>query len=270
MFDTCGSSRSTNRPIKAVFLDFDGTLFSHSSISIPASAIKAITLLKEKGIRVFLCTGRAPAEMDQFDLNGLLTDAWILCNGQIILDENGKIIYEKQITGELKDLLISLFNEKKTAMYLINRTSIYLNMVNNKVRSVQSIVSSGIPPVREYEGEEIYMASAFFANEEDKKILEKLEGIGEATWWGDECVDIIPPGVSKTIGIDEILKRYGIDIEETLAVGDGENDTTMLEHCAIGIAMGNSYEELKKHADYVTDDIDEDGLYNALKHYRLF
>ena len=54
-----------------------------------------------------------------------------------------------------------------------------------------------------------------------------------------------------------------------MGIGDGENDIGMLQHCAIGIAMGNAADNTKKSADYVTDDIDEDGVYNALKHYGL-
>ena len=47
--------------IKAVFLDFDGTVFSHRSVSIPVSTYEAVRLLRNNGIKVFLCTGRAPA-----------------------------------------------------------------------------------------------------------------------------------------------------------------------------------------------------------------
>ena len=46
-------------------------------------------------------------------------------------------------------------------------------------------------------------------------------------------------------------------------------DVEMLKYCGIGVAMGNAWSSTKKAADYVTDDIDEDGLYNALKHFEL-
>ena len=57
---------------------------------------------------------------------------------------------------------------------------------------------------------------------------------------------------------------------ETVGIGDGMNDKEMLELCQIGIAMGNAKEGLKAVADYVTTDLEEDGLYNAFKHYNLF
>ncbi len=255
--------------IKAVFLDFDGTIFSHSSVSIPASTIRAINELRKKGIVVFMCTGRAPGEMHQFDLSELKLDGWIMSNGQMILDEKGDLIYEKCIGDELKDRLVRIFERKTIAMYLINRDDIYLNLINDKVRSIQSVVSSGIPRIGEYQGEKLYMASAFFADKDDEKYMQEIKDLADITWWQEGCVDIVPKGISKINGIDEVLRIYGINREEAMGIGDGENDIRMLEHCGIAVAMGNSVEELKPYADYITDDIDEDGLYKALKHYGL-
>lgn len=255
--------------IKAIFLDFDGTVFSHHTSSIPASTINAIRQLREKGVYCFLCTGRALGEMHDFDLSDFPLDGWIMSNGQVILDENMNFIYEKKVEGKLKDTIISLFNEKKMPMYVVTREEYYINYLNQTVLNIQSVISSGIPPVKEYKGEDIYMASAFFSSQEERQILKEFDGIAEITWWNEGAVDIIPKGVSKISGINEILKRYEIDVSETMAIGDGQNDIPMIQYCAIGVAMGNSYEEVKQHADYITDDIDGDGLYNALKHYEL-
>lgn len=255
--------------IRAIFLDFDGTVFSHVTDSIPLSTIESVRTLRNNGIRVFLCTGRAVAEMPAFDLSDLPLDARILSNGQVILDENGKIVHDRKIEGILKDRILSLFNEKSIPMYMITIDDIYLNMVNQKVLDVQNAVSSGIPRIKEYEGEDIYMASAFFSSEAEKERLRDFEDLAEITWWHEGAVDIVPKGISKINGIDEILKRYQIDRSQTMAIGDGHNDISMIEYCALGIAMGNSMRELKEHADYVTDDIDEDGVYNAFVHYGL-
>ena len=47
------------------------------------------------------------------------------------------------------------------------------------------------------------------------------------------------------------------------------NDMEMIRECGIGIVMGNGDERLKAYADYVTADIDQDGVYQALEHYGL-
>lgn len=52
-----------------------------------------------------------------------------------------------------------------------------------------------------------------------------------------------------------------------MAFGDGGNDTDMLEFVGTGIAMGNAADAAKAAADYITDDVEHDGIFNALKHF---
>lgn len=47
------------------------------------------------------------------------------------------------------------------------------------------------------------------------------------------------------------------------------NDYEIVREAGIGVAMGNSVEELKTVADYVTDDIDRDGIWKACRHFSL-
>lgn len=66
-----------------------------------------------------------------------------------------------------------------------------------------------------------------------------------------------------------MLEYYGGGMEDAVAVGDSMNDLEMIRECGIGIVMGNGNEQLKSYADYVTADIDKDGVYQALEHYQL-
>ena len=70
-------------------------------------------------------------------------------------------------------------------------------------------------------------------------------------------------------GIKRYLELTGIKREEIIAFGDAENDLDMLRFAGIGVAMGNGAEEVKAAADYVTADIDDDGIEKALKHFQL-
>lgn len=54
-----------------------------------------------------------------------------------------------------------------------------------------------------------------------------------------------------------------------MSFGDGENDIEMLEYVALGVAMGNAGEKVKKAADCITDDVDSDGILHALQHFHL-
>ena len=89
------------------------------------------------------------------------------------------------------------------------------------------------------------------------------------TRWHDLAIDIIPQNGGKQNGILEVLKNYHISIDETMAFGDGHNDIDMLKLVNIGIAMGNANDEVKEAADEVTDNIDHDGIYKALKKHHL-
>ncbi len=66
-----------------------------------------------------------------------------------------------------------------------------------------------------------------------------------------------------------MISHFGIDLSETMAFGDGGNDIGMLRHVALGVAMGNAAPEVKASADFVTTDVTDNGVENALRHFRL-
>ena len=80
-------------------------------------------------------------------------------------------------------------------------------------------------------------------------------------------MDIVPKDSGKDKGIIEYCKLRNIDIKDTMSFGDGDNDREMLKTTGIGVAMGNAIDSVKVVADYITDRIDEDGIYNALVHF---
>ena len=57
-------------------------------------------------------------------------------------------------------------------------------------------------------------------------------------------------------------------MKDTISIGDGPNDMEMLVETAVSIAMGNADSGLKTMADFVTDDVDQDGLWKAFKWIR--
>ena len=66
-----------------------------------------------------------------------------------------------------------------------------------------------------------------------------------------------------------MTKHLGLNPQHTMAFGDGGNDSSMIRTAGIGVAMGNAMDSLKREADYVTTSVDEDGIWNALRHYGL-
>ena len=255
--------------IKIIFLDFDGTLYSHSIKAIPQSAIDALNKAHDNGIKSFLSSGRDKYEMSYFDLSKLYLDGMISLNGQVSYDNLFNIIDDNPMSGELKNQIVSKFNKKVTPIILCSEKGFYINFVDDFVRKVQEKISSPVPSVGTYNDEKIYMASCFYENIEMQKELMSLENVATITYWQDGGVDIISKGSSKATAISNILKLYNIKQEETMAFGDGHNDISMIKYCNIGVAMGNGHEELKKAADYVSTALEDDGIALALKHFNI-
>ena len=82
-------------------------------------------------------------------------------------------------------------------------------------------------------------------------------------------VDVTAKGNTKRNGIDQIIRHFGIKLEETMAFGDGGNDISMLRHAGIGVAMGNANNDVKAASNYTTTSVDEDGIANALKYFGI-
>ena len=77
--------------------------------------------------------------------------------------------------------------------------------------------------------------------------------------------ELVPTGYSKATAIRYITDYLKIPMEDTVAIGDSNNDLPMLKYAHTSIAMGNSSEQVLETADYITTDVDKDGIWNALK-----
>ena len=254
--------------IKAAFFDIDGTLFSHTMHKIPDSARKAMHLLREKGVKVFLATGRGIRTLKGVSWGDLVFDGYITLNGQICLDAEEHILFEAPIKGEDAAYLIDAFQTKKMPLALVEKDRTYLNFVNETVRLAQESVAIPMLPIEEYTGAPIYQIIGYLTRKETEK-LEPLIPNCKITRWYEDGIDIISKDGGKANGIQKILEVYGFTKEEAIAFGDSDNDLEMLEFAGIGVAMGNAVESVKEVADYVTSHIDEDGIWNACKHFEL-
>lgn len=243
--------------IKVVFFDVDGTLLSHKSNSIPKSTIDALNKLKEDKILRVICSGRHYKELEEIQLEYMDFDAWILLNGQIVLNNKKEIILENPLNNSK---IIEMYNHKTMPIQLLEKEDYYINFVDERVEIAQKAIHTPVPEIKEYTGNTIYQA-ILFTNEDFQ-----FDGL-EVTRWNPFGVDVISSGGSKGKAIQQFLDYYHISCEEAMAFGDGDNDIEMLKSVKYGIAMGNSVEALKEIAYAVCDDIDQDGLYKALNDY---
>lgn len=253
--------------IRAIFFDVDGTLLSHKTKSIPAETKQAFQQLKQKGILVFMSTGRHVLELEELPVHDMQFDGYITLNGQICLDQNKKLLYGTPFPQQLTEVLVDLFNTKQYPLFLVEEDRIYTNFIDEAIQQAQQNVSTSIPHIASYTGKPLYQASAFIPRSLDSKLQAKLPDICHLARWSEDGVDIFTSNGGKVEGMQYFMNQYHIAQDETMAFGDADNDIEMLKFASVGIAMGNASPHVKDIADYVTSDVDHGGIYNALKKY---
>lgn len=255
--------------IKAIFFDLDGTLLSHTTKCIPQNTVQALRKLRDKGIRIFMATGRHSTELERLPVQDIRFDGYVTLNGQLCLDESGDVIFGAPFNENVTDDLTALFCEKRYPLALVETDRIYINYVDDTVRKAQCSISTPVPEIGTYENGKIYQAIAFLTRQEET-VFEKYipEGCRFARWC-DNGVDIISDQGGKVEGIKYFCNSYGIERNEIMAFGDAENDIDMLKAVGIGVAMGNGGDCVRKIADYVTSDVDDDGIGKALRHFHV-
>ena len=77
-------------------------------------------------------------------------------------------------------------------------------------------------------------------------------------------IEITQKDAQKGKALEHLCRYLGIYMEEVMAIGDNENDHSMLVRAGYPIAMGNANEEIKKIAKYVTASNDESGVAKAI------
>ena len=103
-----------------------------------------------------------------------------------------------------------------------------------------------------------------------KYVEENYEGDFKIRFWQskDEYIgELYNPKISKGQALKNLAEYYNIPRENIIAFGDGENDIEMLEYAYHGVAMGNSSDNVKKHARHVTDNIWNNGVYKFLSNF---
>ena len=257
--------------IKAAFFDVDGTLVSFNTHKISELSKKAILTLKQKNIKVFVATGRALYQIDNLD--NIEFDGYITFNGSACYINNKEIYKITLNKNDIKNLCSYLKNNNLPCSIMTSK-DVYTNthktiemfykMVNVNANVIDNFIEHIYNNI-----DDIFQMNIFADKDTEKNIMNNILVNSTSSRWHPSFFDVNIKDIGKHIGIDKVIEYYGIKLEETIAFGDGENDISMIKHVGIGVAMGNANKEVKEIADYITDDVDNDGVYKALKHYEL-
>lgn len=253
--------------VKAVFFDIDGTLVSFKTHAVPESTREALKLLRQKGIKIFIATGRPFMAIDNLD--GLEFDAYITLNGGYCLTGDGGVIYKSTIPAQDIQSLVDYQEDIRSfpCMAAIEN-SVVINYIDDNVRHILKLINFPTPVIAEFstiKDQEVFQLMAFVDKKEEDHLMKNVLVGCTPTRWNPLFTDIIKAGNSKQTGMDKLLEYYNIGLDKTMAFGDGGNDIPMLQHANVSVVMGNAEDEVKRFAGYVTDSVDEDGVWNALK-----
>lgn len=261
--------------IKAIFFDIDGTLVSFRTHGIPDSALQALDALRDKGIKLFIASGRHPSDI--FTVSDFPFDGYVALNGGYCLAGNDDVIFRREIEpDDIERMIRWQQGPEKFACVLAGEKEMSLNFVNDRVTRVRKLVETGNParvaPFEEWSSaarKGVLQLIAFFSPEEEPKLMREVFPNCRSMRWNPLFTDIVPAGVNKAEGIDRMLERFGLRLDEAMAFGDGGNDIPMLRHVGLSVAMGNAAAEVKQAAGYVTTSVDDHGIARALRHFGL-
>ncbi|MCD7981675.1 MAG: HAD family hydrolase [Clostridiales bacterium] len=255
-----------------IFFDIDGTLWDRENV-IPASTKEALRLLKKNGHQIFLCSGRTRVFIRNEELLAQGFDG-ILCGCGTHIEYRGKDIFYKKLDTELLARSVRIFYDYDMPIVMEGKDTLYMDadFIGRDAygRFLLRTMKDYIQPVRD--NEKNWEASKFCALIGGTKYREVTNALQDEYHFlvhGDFVMEAVPKGCSKATAIAALCGRLGADRQDTWAFGDSANDLDMLDYVRMGIVMGNGSEEAKAHADYITDDIHADGIYNACRHFSL-
>lgn len=255
---------------KALFFDIDGTLVSFRTHEIPASTVEAITAAKAHGHRIFIATGRPQILINNLGIlqQRNLIDGYVTMNGAYCF-VGDKVIYKSAIPDDDVRTLTTYCARRNIPCIVVGEHTICACQPDERVRQIfheYLKVTAPIPDTPTDEainGKEIFQLTPFINEGEEHEIAPHITHC-EIGRWHPAFTDVTAKGNTKQRGIDEIIRHFGIRLEDTIAFGDGGNDIPMLRHAGIGIAMGNARDEVKAAANHVTASVDDDGIARAI------
>ena len=254
---------------KAIFFDIDGTIFDTKARIIPENTVRAIEETRQNGHLCFINTGRTkslvvPMITDYVGFDGLLLGCGTMITyGEIcLLHHSFSTEMSEKIIEELSKRRIDVILEGSDALFFMDDDAYHYKVFRKYASRYQD---SKHPGVCNAAGR----FDKFFAYTEDPDemnlFMEEFKGELEMVDREEGYYEILPCGFSKATAIDFIVQKFGIPIEDTAAIGDSNNDLAMLEKAGTAIAMRRSSEAVLEMADYVTGDVERDGIRQALK-----
>lgn len=261
---------------KLMAVDVDGTLLDSKGV-LTQKTQEAIKQGVESGLVFVISSGRPIQGVEQLNRKLNLDLPFITYNGaMVVMGKSKEILYEQKLSQKDAKSIIELGEKYKTTVIVWRDNKLFVNEINENSKRYGELTET--EPILINDMEEITengVTKILWFDEVDS--IEKYQAeVGELLsteinyhtsqpWF----LEFVHKKASKAIAMEKIGEYYGIEQCEMIAVGDGFNDLSMIEYAGLGVAMGNSREEIKKKANYVTLSNDEDGVAHVIYKFVL-
>ena len=257
--------------IKAIFIDIDGTL-RDSNRNLSSRTINAVKKVTDKGILVILCSGRPRKYTEQISRECFASKYIITSSGGMIYDyEENKVLYVNEMN---KEALIKLYEiaNPEDVRYIMN---VGEGRVVNKVKHADQEIQLD-EDIKDF----VYnnpVVQCTIADSDFNKIknlipkIDKVENVEiknrhksllDDKFKDDKTVfcDIANINSNKGNAVRKLLEILNIPKEDTIAIGDDNNDLSMFEQVGYRVAVDNAIDIVKEKSDEITLSNDEDGV----------
>lgn len=258
--------------IKLIATDIDGTILIPEG-KFTEGVKTCIKNLNDKGIKVVLVTGRMneSAKLVAEELN--LTTPIISYQGGLVT-ENNKILYERYLSQEQAEKIVSWAITENIHINLYNNDTLYsekddyeiqkycsIQHVPHTVRNFSEIKKDRVNKILAIDYSNAERISKY--EKELPKLFPELYIVKSTPYF----LEFSNKEASKYCAVKFLQKYWGLNDNEILCIGDQNNDLELLRAGGIKIAMGNATEQLKSSADFVTDTVFNDGFVSAVNKF---
>ena len=250
-------------------LDLDGTVLD-SKGKISQQLRDTITSIRRGSAHVILVTGRHHTAAKPYYYELGLDTPIICCNGTYEYDyQSKKVIQHNAIPKDLAVNFLDLANSyqlnlvvyiAEAMLYSNSRPIEYMERLKLWSEQYQGHLKPNIQQIDDFHNEIFNTNHVWkFVVEGSQEALKDfmLEALiqehfsAERSWVNR--FDFAMKGNVKGTALERYAKRIGVSSDKVVAVGDNFNDLSMLQYAGLGIAMKNSADAVKEHAQLITE-----------------
>jgi len=263
---------------KLVAIDLDDTLLKDNR-TISQKNIEALKQAAEKGVKVILASGRA-AESTYYYMEKIGLEFPVIgFNGACIYDgKNKRVLHEMLLDCEVALPIIKHVETLGIHCNVYVDDKIYIQKRNkwsefykeNFVKSSLMVEVGKLSDFIRFPVLKILLADDNEVLLGIKPEMEKIAGNDVNVFFSQPYfLEFTNKYATKGYALKVLAEYYGIRQEEVMAIGDAYNDISMIQYAGLGVCMGNGVDDVKKIADFVTLENDEDGVAHAIERFIL-